>query len=72
MSSAAGLKIMPEIKKCKSMIKKKKKKCDEIVLFAKTKLNNIEVIISKVLIESCISHDEFVSVNNDYKMVKRV
>ena len=45
-SSAIGLKncvITTGIKKCKSIIKKKKKKHDEIVLLAKSKLNNIEV-----------------------------
>ena len=39
---------------------KEKKK----VLLGKDKLNTIEVIISKALINSCINHDEFVSVNN--------
>ena len=44
--------------------KKKKKKHDKIVLLGKDKLNTIEVLISKVLIDSYISHDEFVSMNN--------
>ena len=30
-------------------------------MLAKTKLNTIEVLISKALIDSSISHDEFVS-----------
>ena len=38
------------IKKYKSIIKKKKKKYDKIVLLAKTKLNRVEVLISKALI----------------------
>ena len=64
--SAVGLKIFTTalIKKCKSIIKKKKKKHDEIVLLAKTKLNSVEVLMYKALIDSNISHDEFVSVNN--------
>ena len=33
-------------------------------MLGKDKLNAIEVIISKSLIDSYISHDEFVSVNN--------
>ena len=37
---------------------------DEIVLLGKAELNTVEVLISKSLIESYISHDEFVSVNN--------
>ena len=34
------------------------------MLLGKDKLNTIEFLISKALINSCISHDEFVSVNN--------
>ena len=68
--SATGLKICAitaGIKKYMSIIKKKKKKHDKIVLLAKTKLNTIEVLISKVLIGLYISHYEFVSVNNVLK-----
>ena len=57
-SSAVGLKICAitaEIKKYKSIIKKKKKKHDKIALLAKTKLNTIEVVISRTLINSHIS-----------------
>ena len=63
--SAVGIKICAitaAIKKYKSIIKKKKKKHDKIVLLVKDKLNTIEVLISKVLIDSYISH-EFISVN---------
>ena len=66
-SSAVGLKILAitvEIKKSKSIIKKKRKTHDEIVLLSKTKLNSIEVLISKGLIDSRVSHEELVSVNN--------
>ena len=42
-------------------------KHDKIVLLAKTKLNTIEVLISNALIDSVITHDEFVSVNNVLK-----
>ena len=45
--SAVGLKICavtPGTKKYKSIIKKKKKKHDKIVLLAKSKLNNIVLI----------------------------
>ena len=51
------------IKKCISIIKKKKKKHDKIVLLGKDKLNTIEVLISKVLIDSYISHDKIFSPN---------
>ena len=69
-SSAIGLKICvitAGIKKYKSIIKKKKKRHDKIVLLAKSKLNSKEVIISKALIDSNISHDEFVLINNVLK-----
>ena len=44
-----------------------KKKHDKIVLLAKSKLNRIKVLISKTLIDSVISHDEFVLINNVLK-----
>ena len=69
-SSAIELKICAiaaGIKKSKSIIKKKKKKHNKIVLLVKSKLNSIEVLISKALIDSNISHDEFVSINNVLK-----
>ena len=37
---------------------------DKILSFAKSKLNSLEVLISKALIDSNISHDKFVLVNN--------
>ena len=52
------------IKTYKYIIKNKKKKYDKIVLLAKTKLNSIEVLISKGLTNSSISPDEFVLKNN--------
>ena len=52
--------ITAAIEKYKPIIKKKKKKHDIIVLLAKSKLNSIEVLIFKALIDSVISHDEFI------------
>ena len=49
------------------MKKNKKNKHDKIVLLGKDKLNIIEVLISKALINSYISHDEFVSVKTALK-----
>ena len=69
-SSIIGLKtcvMTAGIKNHKSIIKKKKKKHDKIVLLAKSKLNSTEVLISNVLIDSNISHDEFVLTNNVLK-----
>ena len=50
-------------------MKKKKKKHDKIVLLVKTKLISIEVLISKALIDSVISHDEFALINNVRKKI---
>ena len=55
------------IKKYKAMIKKTKKDHDQKVLLAKSKINSIELLISKALIDSNISHDEFVLINNVQK-----
>ena len=66
-SSPVGIKvcaITAGIKKYKSIIKKNKKKHVKIVLLGKAKLNIMEVLISKSLIDSYITHDEFASVNN--------
>ena len=65
-SSAIGLKncaITAGIKKYKSIINKKKKTHDKIVLLPKTKLTSMEVLI---YIKS-ISHDGFVLINNALK-----
>ena len=42
-------------------------KHDKIVMSAKSRLNNIKVLISKALIDSIISLDEFVLINNVLK-----
>ena len=67
MSSVIVLKICEittGIKKYKPIIRKKKNKHDKIVLLPKYKLNSIDILISKALIDSNISHDEFVLINN--------
>ena len=43
-----------------SVIKKKKKKHDKIIMLVQPKLNTIEVLISRALIDSYISQYEFV------------
>ena len=65
--SAIGLKvcvITAGIKKYKLKITRKKKN-DQIVLLAKSKVNSMEVLISNTLID--IIHDEFVLINNVLK-----
>ena len=80
-SSAIGLKpyaITAGIKRYKSIIKKKKQKHDKMVLLAKGKLNSIEVLIYKALIDSNTSHDEFLLINtllkeyDDMKKEKKI
>ena len=69
-SSAIGSKICAiagGIKNYKSIIKKKKKKHGKIVLLAKSKLNSLEVLIFKTLVDSSISHHEFTLINNVLK-----
>ena len=51
--------IATGIKNYQSIIKKKKKKHDQMVFLAKSKLNWIAVLISKALIDSVINHSEF-------------
>ena len=69
-SSSIWLKIcaiFEATKKYKSIYKKKKNKHDKGVLLAKSKLSSLEVLISKALIDSSLSHDEFVLINNVLK-----
>ena len=66
--SAIGLKICtitPLSKKYKPIIKKKKH--DKIVLLGKTRLNRMEVLSDKALINPNISNDKFVLINNVLK-----
>ena len=51
-------------KKYESIVKKNKKKLDKILLLAKFKSNKIGLLISKALIDSAISHDKFLLINN--------
>ena len=65
-SFAVGIKICAitvGIKKHKSIIKN----ISKLELLGKDKLNTVEVLISKALIDSYISDDEFVLVNNALK-----
>ena len=65
-SSAIGLKICAitaRIKKYKSITKKKKKKHDKILSLTKSELSRVQVLISKDLTDSDISHNEFALIN---------
>ena len=59
--------ISAVIKKYKSLIKKEKNKQDKTIFSSKSKMNRIEVVISKVLIHSVISPDDFLKINNVLK-----
>ena len=68
--SVIGLRICAitaGIKKYKSVITKKKKKHNKIRFLVKSKLSKIGFLISKALIDSVISHDEFILINNFLK-----
>ena len=56
--------ITAQIKKYNLIIKKKKKKHDKREFLAKTKLNSMENLMLRALINSYSSHDEFFLVNN--------
>ena len=74
-SSVIGLKICQinaGIKNYKSIFNKKKKKDDKILLVAKCKLNTLGVLISKTSINSFVSHDEFVLINNLLKVYNKM
>ena len=74
-SSVIGLKICQinaGIKNYKSIFNKKKKKDDKILLVAKWKLNTLGVLISKTSINSFVSHDEFVLINNLLKVYNKM
>ena len=63
-SSAEGWKICTlttVVKKYSSIIMKKRKKHNKIVLLVKTKSNAVEVLIAKALKKSCSYHDIFFS-----------
>ena len=76
-SSAIEIKIFvitAGIKKYRSIIKKKKKNHDKVVLLGKDKLNAVKIRISKALIDSYTIHDKFVSINNvlrEYNEMKK-
>ena len=59
--------ITAAIKNNKLIIKRNKSKHDKKVLLAKTKLNSIEILVYKTLIDWKISHEEFIFVNNVLK-----
>ena len=57
----------------KTLLKKKKKKHDKILMFAESKLNSIDTLISQALTDMGISHEEFITILKEkhrYHMMK--
>ena len=50
------------VKKLLSVTRNKKRKHDKILILAKSKLNNIEALISQALIDMEISHEKFIAI----------
>ena len=53
------------VKKLLNITRNKKKKCGKIFMLAKSKLNNIETLISQALIDMEISYEEFITILNE-------
>ena len=56
------------IKKLLSITRNKKIKHDKIIMLAKSKLNNIETLVSRGLIDMEINHEEFNAVIREKKI----
>ena len=54
------------------MTRSKKKKHDNILMLAKSKLNSIETLISQVLNDMDISHEEFITILNEKDKYERM
>ena len=50
----------------------KKKKHDKILMWAKSKLNSIETLISQALIDMEISHEEFITILNEKDKYEKI
>ena len=50
------------IKKLLRIARNKKKKHDKVLMLPKSKLNNIETLVSQVMIDMEISHEEFITI----------
>ena len=57
------------VKKLLKTTRNKKKKHDKMVMLARSKLNSIESKLSEALINSEISHEDFIVITNEKKIV---
>ena len=55
-----------------SITRNKKKKHDEILVLAKSKLNSIESLVSQALIDMEISHEEFITILNEKEKYEKM
>ena len=55
-----------------NITRKKKKKHDEILMLAKSKLNSVETLISQALIDMEISHQEFITILNEKDKYEKI
>ena len=60
------------IKKLLSITRKKKKKCDKILILAKSKLDSIETLVSQALIDMEISHEKFNAIIREKEKYERM
>ena len=60
------------VKKLLNIRRNKKKKHDEILMLAKSKLNNIETLISQALIDLDISDEEFIRILREKDKYERM
>ena len=59
------------IKKLLSATRNKKKKHNKILILTKSKLNSIETLVSKALIDMRISHEEFITILKEKDKCKK-
>ena len=57
------------MKKLLKTTRNKKKKHDKMVMLARSKLNSIDSKLSEALINSEISHEDFIVITNEKKIV---
>ena len=60
------------VKKLLKTTRNKQKKHNKIVMLASSKLNSIEIKISKALIDNEISHEDFETINNEEKKYREL
>ena len=60
------------MKKLLKTTRNKKKKYNEIIMLARSKLNSIEIKISEALINSEISHEDFITIINEEKKYREL